>query len=133
MIKKIKYISIATLAMISAVAGVGATVNFAHDGVSENYYVDALTTAQTKTVQTKLKQWGYYKGAVDGIFGPKTKEAVKYFQRKNGLTVDGIVGKKTAAAMGISLSSSGSSTTSQSSSKFSNQISLSTPCKMIGL
>ena len=55
----------------------------------------------------KLKNWGYYFGEVDGIFGSKTTEAVKYFQRRNGLTVDGIVGKNTAAAMGISLSSSG--------------------------
>ena len=33
-------------------------------------------------VQQKLKNWGYYKGKVDGIFGAQTKEAVKYFQRK---------------------------------------------------
>jgi len=65
-----------------------------------------------KTLQTKLKNWGYYNGSVDGIFGAKTQEAVKYFQRKNGLSVDGIVGSKTAAALGISL---GSSTTTNGS------------------
>ena len=54
-----------------------------------------------KTVQRKLKRWGYYDGNVDGIYGPKTKEAVKYFQRKNGLTADGIVGKKTFEALGM--------------------------------
>lgn len=59
-----------------------------------------------KKIQTKLKNWGYYTGSVDGIFGSKTLAAVKYFQRKNGLAVDGIVGAKTAAAMGIRLSSS---------------------------
>ena len=59
-----------------------------------------------KTVQKKLKNWGYYTGAVDGIYGSKTVSAVKYFQRKNGLTVDGIVGTQTARAIGISLSSS---------------------------
>lgn len=64
-----------------------------------------------KSIQRKLKNWGYYNGAVDGIFGSKTKEAVKYFQRKNKLVVDGIVGKKTLSALGISStnSSSGSS------------------------
>lgn len=63
-----------------------------------------------KTIQTKLKNWGYYNGAVDGIFGSKTKEAVKYFQRKNKLTVDGIVGNATLKALGMSTSqSSGSS------------------------
>ena len=59
-----------------------------------------------KTIQQKLKNWGYYKGSVDGIFGKQTLEAVKYFQRKNGLVVDGIVGPKTLAAMGISSNSS---------------------------
>lgn len=61
-----------------------------------------------KTVQTKLKNWGYYQGSIDGIYGSKTVEAVKYFQRRNGLTADGIVGAKTAAAMGITLSGGGS-------------------------
>ena len=59
-------------------------------------------------VQKKLKQWGYYTGAVDGIFGSRTEAAVRYFQRKNGLKADGSVGQKTAAALGISLSGTGS-------------------------
>lgn len=62
-----------------------------------------------KTIQRKLKNWGYYTGSVDGIFGSRTKEAVKYFQRKNGLTADGIVGNKTLKALGMSTSSSSSS------------------------
>lgn len=56
------------------------------------------------TLQKKLKQWGYYDGAVDGVFGSATQKAVQYFQRKNGLTADGIVGTKTAATLGMSLS-----------------------------
>jgi len=63
-----------------------------------------LTTSQIKTVQTKLKNWGYYKGSVDGIYGSQTKAAVKYFQRNNGLTADGIVGTQTAKALGMNLS-----------------------------
>jgi N-acetylmuramoyl-L-alanine amidase len=58
--------------------------------------------SKVREVQQRLKNWGYYKGNVDGIFGPKTTAAVKYFQRKNNLTVDGIVGKQTFAALGIS-------------------------------
>ena len=65
--------------------------------------------ATVRTIQTKLKNWGYYKGSVDGIYGAKTKEAVKYFQRKNGLKVDGIVGNQTLKALGISTSSQNSS------------------------
>lgn len=72
------------------------------------------TGAQVKTVQTKLKNWGYYTGTVDGIYGPKTVSAVKYFQRVNGLTQDGIVGAKTAAAMGITLGTAASTSTSGS-------------------
>jgi len=72
------------------------------------------TGTQVRTIQKKLKNWGYYKGPVDGIFGSKTKEAVKYFQRKNGLKVDGIVGDKTLAALGISSSSSSGSSSSSS-------------------
>ena len=77
-------------------------------------YRQGSTGSMVKTIQTKLKNWGYYTGSIDGIFGSKTTEAVKYFQRTNGLTVDGIVGKKTAAAMGISLGSSSGGTTSNS-------------------
>ena len=72
----------------------------------------ALTTSETKTAQTKLKRWGYYKGSVDGIYGTLTKQAVRYFQSKNGLSVDGIIGPKTAAALGMTLSGSSSSISS---------------------
>ena len=73
---------------------------------------------EVKTIQTKLKRWGYYNGNVDGIYGSQTLAAVKKFQQKNGLTVDGIAGKKTLEAMGIFNSSgnSGSSNSSNSSS-----------------
>ena len=61
-------------------------------------------------IQTKLKRWGYYSGNIDGIYGSQTVQAVKWFQRKNGLTVDGIAGTKTLAAMGIFNSTSNSTT-----------------------
>lgn len=54
-----------------------------------------------KKIQTKLKEWGYYDGAVDGVYGSGTEKAVQYFQEKNGLTVDGKAGQKTLDAMGI--------------------------------
>lgn len=52
-------------------------------------------------IQTKLKNWGYYKGSIDGVYGSKTRAAVVLFQRKNGLKVDGIAGPQTLGAMGI--------------------------------
>jgi len=54
-----------------------------------------------RTIQDKLKRWGYYTGAVDGKYGMLTVEAVKYFQRTNRLQVDGIVGRQTLEALGI--------------------------------
>jgi len=69
---------------------------------------------EVTTIQTKLKRWGYYNGNIDGIYGSQTLAAVKYFQRKNGLTVDGIAGTKTLQAMGIYTSSSSSSSSSNS-------------------
>jgi hypothetical protein len=43
----------------------------------------------------------FLKIPVDGDFGPKTESAVKSYQKKNGLVVDGVVGPKTWAHMGI--------------------------------
>ena len=71
---------------------------------------------KVKELQQKLKRWGYYTGSIDGIFGSGTQAAVKNFQKKNGLTADGIVGPKTAAALGMNLMSSSSSSGSSSSS-----------------
>lgn len=72
--------------------------------------------SQVRTLQTKLNNWGYNCGTVDGIFGSKTVAAVKQFQKNNGLTVDGIVGAKTAAALGMTLTSGSSSNSSYNSS-----------------
>lgn len=67
---------------------------------------------EVKKIQTKLKNWGYYNGGIDGIYGSKTFEAVKKFQRKNGLTVDGIAGKNTLNALGITSTSNSSGSSS---------------------
>ncbi|NSJ92724.1 spore cortex-lytic enzyme, partial [Coprococcus sp. MSK.21.13] len=63
-------------------------------------------------IQRKLKNWGYYDGEVDGIYGYRTFLAVKKFQGKNGLTVDGVAGNKTLAALGINVAQSQGSNTS---------------------
>ena len=70
-------------------------------------FADTLRRGSTgqlvRELQTRLKRWGYYTGAVDGVFGAGTEKAVRLFQKKNGLTVDGIVGAKTAAALGMNI------------------------------
>ena len=58
-------------------------------------------------IQTRLKNWGYYNGDVDGIYGSQTEKAVRWFQQKNGLNVDGQVGDQTLAALGMPVSGAG--------------------------
>jgi N-acetylmuramoyl-L-alanine amidase len=74
-------------------------------GIASNAFAASIyygsDSASVKQVQQKLKNWGYYDGAVDGIFGIKTEKAVRWFQSKNGLTVDGKCGKETLTAMGL--------------------------------
>ena len=73
-------------------------------------YRQGSSGEQVRIIQSKLKNWGYYDGSVDGVFGSQTTQAVKYFQRKNGLTPDGIVGPATLRALGMQ---DGGSSTSQ--------------------
>ena len=75
---------------------------------------------EVRTIQEKLKRWGYYSGSVDGIYGSQTVSAVKKFQQENGLTVDGIAGKNTLNAMGIMSSSSSSGSSGSSSNNSAN-------------
>ncbi len=73
------------------------------------------TKENIRIVQQRLKELGYYKIKVDGIWGPKTLAGVKNFQRDYGLVVDGIVGARTEKSLGVTLkggSSSGGASTS---------------------
>ena len=71
-------------------------------------YKKGSSGAMVTQIQTKLKNWGYYTGTVDGAYGSGTERAVRAFQQKNGLTVDGKAGDQTLAAMGLSAGSSNS-------------------------
>ena len=72
-------------------------------------YKKGSSGAMVIQIQTKLKSWGYYTGSVDGVYGSGTERAVRAFQQKNGLTVDGKAGTQTLAAMGLSAGGSGNS------------------------
>ena len=98
----------------------GLVVTFDVVLMSWNSEVEALSKygsrgTEVRTIQEKLKRWGYYSGSVDGIYGSQTVSAVKSFQKKNGLTVDGIAGTQTLKAMGITSSSASSSSSNNSS------------------
>ncbi len=73
-------------------------------------YKQGSTGSVVTQIQQKLRNWGYYTGNVDGVYGSKTVAAVKYFQRTNGLTADGKCGPKTLAALGIQVSDASQST-----------------------
>ncbi len=97
--KKSRIVLLALLIVLST-----APILSAHAALKRGSTGDDVTA-----VQKRLKQWGYYSGSVDGIYGYGTERAVRWFQEKNGLTVDGVVGPKTAAAMGLNLKSTVSS------------------------
>lgn len=101
---------IVSLALVCIISIVGILI---YKG-NQNQEIEVLSRYGSRgdevmQIQTKLKNWGYYKGNVDGIYGTQTLEAVKYFQQKNGLTVDGIAGNNTLNALGIKNNSWGNS------------------------
>jgi hypothetical protein len=65
------------------------------------------TSPEVKTLQEALSQLGTAQLKADGIYGPLTQQAVTAFQQANGLTVDGIVGTQTAAALNTALAAQG--------------------------
>jgi N-acetylmuramoyl-L-alanine amidase len=83
--------------------------NISSTKVMAQVYRHGSKGEKVKEIQTRLKKWGYLTDGVDGIYGYNTYLSVKSFQRKNGLTVDGIAGKATLAAMGISSANPSSS------------------------
>ena len=117
--KALRILAIAFLVLTTCIC-VGTAIPNAGTETDTAAYVAALrqgsSGATVKKVQQKLKNWGYYSGSVDGIYGKNTVVAVKLFQKKNGLTVDGIAGTKTLAAMGITSSGSQSQSGSYSDS-----------------
>ena len=101
---------VAALALVFAVNI--SLIAFAQQAQAATYR-QGSSGEQVRVIQTKLKNWGYYDGAVDGVFGSQTTQAVKYFQRKNGLTADGIVGPATLKALGMSSTSDSAASSGQ--------------------
>ena len=99
MLKNKKHIVIAIIASIILVISLITTGIIIYKNKQQNATVETLSKygsrgSEVTQIQTKLKRWGYYSGNIDGIYGTQTVNAVKYFQRKNGLTADGIAGPK---------------------------------------
>ena len=75
------------------------------------------TGTEVRNIQTRLKSWGYYTGAVDGIYGNGTFKAVMRFQANNGLTPDGICGNATLSKIGLPTGSSSTASSTTSSNQ----------------
>lgn len=81
-------------------AGIAAWRGSAARGQDPTLYWGSSGSDVTQ-VQALLNRWGYYTGPIDGYYSGKTFKAVQEFQRKNGLSVDGVVGPSTRAALGL--------------------------------
>lgn len=103
MIMKKGLLPVVLAGTLLAVGGITATVaESVHTYREETALVQPVAVLkqgargdEVKEVQRRLKEWGYYSGAVDGVYGAGTVAAVKAFQKKNGLTADGVCGLKT--------------------------------------
>jgi N-acetylmuramoyl-L-alanine amidase len=94
----------------AVIGGVQRTNSIIEQSAIETSFAPAAVLRQgsksdeVKEVQRRLKNWGYYKGSVDGVFGAGTRSAVIAFQKKNGLKADGVVGQATYKALGMTQS-----------------------------
>ncbi len=86
---------------LAAVFAVNIALILSFQSAEAALYQQGSSGEEVRVIQTKLKRWGYLSGQVDGIYGSETTEAVRYFQRENGLKVDGIVGPQTLKALGM--------------------------------
>lgn len=105
-----RYISVLgiSLTIVVLFSFMYSAINIWQNGDVTTNIVEVASITQNKEIQQKLKNLGYYNGAIDGVLGEGSIQAIKKFQRDNGLTVDGIVGAKTAAKLNISLSTQSS-------------------------
>lgn len=94
--------------LLGAAAGGAAAYALVNGGEQAAYALSKYgsTGSEVRNIQQKLKSLGYYGGAVDGIYGKQTQNAVRSFQRSVGITVDGIAGPQTLLYMGLGGSSS---------------------------
>ena len=77
-----------------------AVISLASSAFAETW--DRGSSGSTvREIQTRLADWGYYSGSVDGIYGSRTEAAVRWFQEANGLAVDGRAGPETLEALGL--------------------------------
>lgn len=113
-----KSLFIASIIMIGLITAAIFTGNIKNNQSVESFRVYSWGSSGdvVRQIQERLIRWGYMTGTADGTFGTSTSQGVKAFQRKNGLTPDGIVGDATLRKLGINPNAtSGSGSTSSGS------------------
>ena len=78
--------------------GKGQSISEADNTVN----IDTLESVDISRVQTLLNEKGFNCGSPDGIFGPKTNEAIKQYQNQNGLQVNGEITNELLNSLGYS-------------------------------
>lgn len=102
--QKLKVLQISII-IILCFSLAGAIIIEKNPTVAEALSSYSARGSEVVSIQTKLKNLGFYKGNIDGIFGIQTSKAVKAFQKSRGLTPDGVAGAATLRALGISTGS----------------------------
>ncbi len=110
--KRFSTVLLATI--LSTVGGIGIAKDASANSMMMNHHNNMMmkggtmhhrmgqmgsTGQNVKNTQASLKRMGFYKGSVDGMYGPMTRMAVMKFQRSKGLKVNGMVNASTRAAM----------------------------------
>jgi len=72
--------------------------NARYGNSSHGYYGYTYGTV-TQAVQSALTRRGYYRGAIDGVLGPETRNAIRTFQAQRGLAVTGQINKNLIRAL----------------------------------
>jgi len=85
-----------------AMASAGASLESAVEAAAAT--AGDFSKPTNEEIQQALKNVGLYQGSVDGVLGPRTKQAILDFQTQNNLVVDGKIGPKTWAKLGSYLS-----------------------------
>ncbi|KEI06641.1 spore cortex-lytic enzyme [Clostridium botulinum] len=96
-----KRICLLVVVLLFSYAGIPRNIIPYYNAIKTSVYKYGTKDSIVTEIQRRLKAWDYYDGELDGKYGYETYLAVKEFQRKNDLTVDGIVGDYTLAALGI--------------------------------
>lgn len=58
-----------------------------------------VSRAQVRQIQQQLQKQGFYKGRIDGVMGPETRQAIARFQQQNGMQATGNLDQQTLAAL----------------------------------